>query len=252
MRLYSWNVNGLRACAKNGFFDWLGGCGGDLVGLQETKAEPGQLDASFLAPEGYRSVFASAQKKGYSGVAAYYRQEPLEVRLAGDPQFDSEGRWLELHYPSLVFITAYFPNSQEGGKRLDYKLAFCDFALQRCQELRAGGKTLALCGDYNIAHRPIDLARPKENEESPGYLPEERAWMDRFTDAGFLDSFRVFQPGPEHYSWWSYRAQARVRNVGWRIDLVCTNPEARPRLRAAGIQSQVLGSDHCPVWLELD
>ena len=245
-------MNGLRACAKNGFFDGLGGCGGDLVGLQETKAQPDQLEPAFLAPEGYRSVFASAQKKGYSGVAAYYRQEPLEVRLAGAAEFDDEGRWLELHYPNLVFITAYFPNSQEGGKRLDYKLAFCDFALQRCQELRAAGRDLALCGDYNIAHKPIDLAHPEANEDSPGYLPEERSWMERFTKAGFLDSFRLYDPRPEQYSWWSYRTRARERNVGWRIDYFCTNPEARPRLKGAGIQQQVQGSDHCPVWLELD
>lgn len=251
-RILSWNVNGIRAVAKKGFLEWLERESPDMLCLQETKASPDQLTEELLAPAGYRTYWASAQKKGYSGVAVYTREEPREVAPMGIARFDAEGRVLMLEYDDLVLITAYFPNSQDGGKRLDYKLDFCDSMQKICDDLGRQGKRLVLCGDYNVAHKPIDLARPKENEQSPGYLPEERAWMDRFVDAGYTDTFRMFTPDGGHYTWWSYFTKGRERNVGWRIDYHCVNPAAKDLVTAAAIHAGVTGSDHCPVEVVLN
>lgn len=251
-RIISWNVNGLRAIQKKGFVEWLRGSNADCVCLQEVKAEPTQLDAELLEVPGYRLEMYPAVRKGYSGVATYYRQEPLSIEKLGCGEFDQEGRVMILEYPDFSLLNCYFPNSQEAGARLDYKLAFCAAILEKCRELVLCGKNLVLCGDYNIAHKEIDLARPKENVTSPGFLPEERAWMDVFTSAGFLDTFRMFHPEPEQYTWWSYRARAREKNVGWRIDYHCVNEAFRSRVLGAGILASVTGSDHCPVTVTLD
>jgi exodeoxyribonuclease-3 len=251
-RILSWNVNGIRAVAKKGFLDWFAGESPDVLCLQETKAQPDQLDESLLEVPGYHVFWASAEKKGYSGVAVYSKREPDEVRTMGIPEFDAEGRVLEVDFPEYTLIGAYFPNSQDGGKRLDYKIRFCEAMQERCDELCGSGRSIVLCGDYNVAHKPIDLARPKENEKNPGYLPEERAWMDGFVGAGYVDTFRLFNSEGGNYTWWSYFTKGRERNVGWRIDYHCVDPGLAPRVKAADILSDVLGSDHCPVGLTLE
>lgn len=251
-RILSWNVNGIRAVAKKGFLEWFQGESPDILCLQETKAQPEQLTGDLLEPEGYHVYWASAEKKGYSGVAVYTREKPREVATMGLERFDAEGRVLQLDYPDFVLVTAYFPNSQDGGKRLDYKLDFCDSIDKICDDLTTQGRRVVLCGDYNVAHKPIDLARPKENEKNPGYLPEERAWMDSFLDSGYVDTFRQFTEDGGHYTWWSYFTKGRERNVGWRIDYHCVDKATAPLVREAKILSQVMGSDHCPVDLSLD
>ncbi|MDR0377625.1 MAG: exodeoxyribonuclease III [Spirochaetaceae bacterium] len=258
MRIVSWNVNGIRAVEKRGFVRWVRDESPDVLCIQETKASPDQLSPDLIQPvdntgKPYFSYWASAQKKGYSGTAVYSKTKPAEVAPLGIAAFDDEGRTLLADYGDFILICAYFPNSQDAGARLGYKLDFCAAMLERCNRLTAQGRHVVLCGDYNIAHTPIDLARPKENEGNAGYLPEERAWMDAFTDAGYIDTFRYFRPGEGgHYSWWSYRAGARKRNVGWRIDYLCVDAAFIRRVRSASIRPDVQGSDHCPVQIELD
>ena len=234
------------------------GEGADIVCLQETKARPQQLSPALLSINGndgnpYHVYWASAKKPGYSGVAIYTKIEPLEVRTLGIREFDDEGRALQAEFKDFTLICAYFPNSQDEGKRLGYKLEFCDAIMQLCRQYRGGGRRFVLSGDYNIAHTPIDLARPKENTKSAGFLPEERAWMDSFTGEGFVDTFRHFRPGEEgHYTWWSPRALSRERNVGWRIDYHCVPPEFLPAVVSSSIRPEVPGSDHCPVEIILN
>jgi exodeoxyribonuclease-3 len=251
-RIYSWNVNGIRACAKKGFFDVLEQSEADIFCVQETKAQPEQLSEDFTDPPGYHSYWSSAERKGYSGVAVYSREEPLSVSRMEVSRFDSEGRTLILEYPEVTLIGAYFPNSQEGGRRLDYKLDYCETMRGICDELTAAGRTVVVCGDFNIAHKPIDLANPKQNEKNAGYLPEEREWMETFTTSGYVDSFRVFNTEPGNYTWWTYRANARARNVGWRIDYHCVDQASRNRVRSSEILPEIYGSDHCPVRIEID
>lgn len=250
--IISWNVNGIRAIERKGILPWITDNGAQIVCLQETKIQEDQLTPQMKNPEGWYNYWASAEKKGYSGVAVYSREKPLGVRPMGIPKFDSEGRVLVLDYPSFTLINAYFPNSQEKGARLDYKIEFCDAMLDLAAELVSKGRDLVICGDYNIAHKAIDLANPKANEKNPGYLPEERAWMEKFTSSGFVDSFRMFNSEPGQYSWWSYRFKARENNVGWRIDYHCVNEAFRTKVLSADILSQVMGSDHCPVSITLD
>jgi exodeoxyribonuclease-3 len=256
VKIYSWNVNGIRAVEKKDFVPWLLASGADIVCLQETKARPEQLSSGLLAPAGegiaYKSFWASAKKPGYSGTAVYCKNEPDEVTFLGNSAFDDEGRVLAVRYGKLVVVSAYFPNSQEAGARLPYKLDFCGAMLEYCKSLVGEGKNVVLCGDYNIAHKPIDLAHPKANEGNPGYLPEERAWMDTFTSSGFIDTFRHFCAEPKQYTWWSYRFQAREKNVGWRIDYSCVNEALLPKVKSSSICPAVTGSDHCPIMLELE
>ncbi|MCL2128053.1 MAG: exodeoxyribonuclease III [Treponema sp.] len=257
MKILSWNVNGIRAAEKHGFSAWFAAEAPDILCLNETKAEPEQLSPELVNPaagkKAWRSYWACAKKKGYSGVAIYSAVEPLDVRFMGKPEFDDEGRVLLAEFKDFTLIAAYFPNSQDGGKRLDYKLAFCDSMLRLCNSLVKKGRHFLLCGDYNIAHTPIDLARPKENEGNAGYLPEERAWMDKFTKAGHVDTFRHFHPGETGcYSWWSYRAGARERNIGWRIDYHCVDRAFLPKVKSSAIRPEVTGSDHCPVEIVLE
>ena len=257
MRILSWNVNGIRAVEKRGFTGWLEAESPDILCIQETKAAPDQLSPELLRPRDkrgrvYRSFWASAKRKGYSGTAIYSRTEPRDVGYMDIPAFDDEGRLLRAEYADFVLLCAYFPNSQDAGARLGYKLDFCAAMLELCNSLVARGRHILLCGDYNIAHTPIDLARPKENEGNAGYLPEERAWMDAFTAAGYVDTFRHFHPGEGgHYSWWSYRGGARGRNVGWRLDYHCVDPGFMSRVKRSLIRPDVEGSDHCPVQIEL-
>lgn len=249
LKLLSWNVNGVRAAEKKGFIDLLPELDGDVIAIQETKAQPDQLSESLKNIDGYTSYWHSAERKGYSGVAIYTRIKPETVRYGlGDPEFDCEGRVLTLEFQTFYLVNIYFPNSGDKLKRLDYKLRFNEALLQFAGELRQK-KAVVLCGDYNVAHKEIDLKNPKSNEKNAGFTPEERAWMDSFVEAGFVDTFRMFNQEPDQYTWWSYRFNARAKNIGWRIDYFCVNEEARSRVQSAGILKDILGSDHCPVEL---
>ena len=252
MRLFSWNVNGIRACAERGFLRWFEAQAADVVCLQEIKARPEQLDEELRRPLGYHAVWHPARRPGYSGVALFSRRSPLAVREGiGNPEIDREGRVLVAEYRGFVLVNAYFPNSQRDHARLGFKLKFCNVMLRFLNRLRRGGKKVIVCGDFNIAHTEIDLRNPKSNQDNAGFLPEERAWLDRFTKHGYIDAFRHFCDEPEHYTWWSYRAGVRERNIGWRIDHFFVGPELRRRMRSAFHQPEVLGSDHCPIGLEL-
>lgn len=257
MKIISWNVNGIRAVEKKGFVSWLSECDADVVCIRETKANPSQLSQELLNPltkDGglYFSYFNSAKKAGYSGTAIYCKQKPDCVENMGIDAFDDEGRVTIAKFGKLAVISAYFPNSQDAGARLGYKLDFCHAMLEKCNALVAAGFNIVLNGDYNIAHKPIDLANPKSNEHNAGYLPEERAWMDEFTSAGYVDTFRHFCSEPAKYTWWSYRFHAREKNVGWRIDYQCVNPSFLPNVKSSTILSEVTGSDHCPIMIEIE
>lgn len=252
MKIASWNVNGLRSVATKGFADWLGASGLDAVCLQEIKARPEQLDESIARPPGYSSVFWPAEKPGYSGVAIFSRKAPLETWTGvGDDEADREGRFLAAEFKDFVLISAYFPNSQRDHARLPFKLRFCERATTKLESLRALGKNVMICGDFNVAHREIDLKNPKSNVKNAGFLPEERAWMGGFLDRGWVDGFRKFEEGPGHYTWWSYRPGVREKNVGWRLDYACVNAEFSDRLKSVRHAPDVKGSDHCPVIAEL-
>lgn len=256
MNLLSWNVNGIRAVERKGLLEWLYTGEWDVIGLQETKAQSDQLEKKLLERKGYKSYWSSAEKKGYSGTALFIKEDlhPVEVLTMGNPDFDSEGRTIAADFGSWVFVNCYFPNSQDAGKRLDYKIAFNKAIHKFCDEMSKGNsRPVVLCGDYNVAHQPVDLARPDDNETSPGYLPEEREWMSEFLGSGYTDSFRHLHPNAtERYSWWSYRTRARERNIGWRIDYHCINSPFADKLLAAEIHDDIEGSDHCPVSVELN
>lgn len=252
MKLYSWNVNGMRAVIQKGFWDWFHACDADVVGLQEIKAEPGQLSEEDRNPQGYQVAWnPSKKRKGYSGTAAFYRKEPLSISFGlPDETYKNEGRCILLEYPSFYFFNIYYPNGQKDDERLNFKLGYYDCFLDYAQELRRK-KPIVACGDFNTAHKPIDLKRPKENEKTSGFLPIERAWIDKFVAHGYVDTFRMFNQEPDQYSWWSYRFGSRARNTGWRIDYFFVSEELRGNVTRAWIEQDVLGSDHCPVGLEL-
>jgi len=251
LRLVSWNVNGIRAAEKKGFAAIVEDLAPDILAVQETKASAEQLSEKLLRITGYTSFWHSAEKKGYSGVALYCRKEPIEVVYGlGRREFDQEGRVLTVEYDSFFLVNCYFPNAQHGLKRLDYKLAF-DRALQEYATGLSRRKSVVICGDFNVAHKEIDLANPKSNVKNPGFTPQERAWMDEFMGAGFVDTFRMFNRKPGQYTWWSYRFNARARNIGWRIDYFCVDEGCRDRVKESVILPEIMGSDHCPILMEL-
>lgn len=250
LKMVSWNVNGLRAVEKKGFIDLTNELDADLLALQEIKALPEQLSDQLLNLPGYKAYYHSAEKKGYSGVCTYSRITPIKVIYGlGKEEFDREGRVLTLEFADFYFINTYFPNAQHGLKRMDFKLAFNDAIRSFCQQL-ARKKSVIICGDFNVAHQPIDLTNPKDNEKNPGFTNQERNWLDSFLDDGFIDTFRIFNQEAGQYSWWSYRFQARSRNIGWRIDYFCVDRKSKQRVKNASIKAEILGSDHCPVALE--
>jgi exodeoxyribonuclease-3 len=253
MKILTWNVNGLRAALNKGFLGWLGKEKPDLLCLQEIKVRPEQLPETLQKLPGYHTHYFPAKKPGYSGTAIFSREKPDEVWQGLDQaQAKDEGRVLAVRFGSLHVISAYYPNSQEGGARKEVKLSFCQAIHKKADSLIKKKQELVLCGDYNIAHTEIDLARPDANEENPGYFPWEREAMSRFLDGGYVDIFREQHPGEKgHYTWWSLRSAARERNVGWRIDYTCLSPGLRSRAGKSFIQHQVFGSDHCPVGLIL-
>lgn len=252
MIFYSWNVNGIRAAIKKGFFDWFREKNAHGVFLQEAKATAEQLPPEEREPEGYHAFWNPAKvKKGYSGVVGFVRDEPLSYHTGlPDARHQGEGRLQRFEYPDFHLFNVYFPNGQKDEERLNYKLGYYDAFLEHAQELRKE-KPIIVCGDFNTAHQEIDLARPKANEQTSGFLRIERDWLDKFTAAGYLDTFRMFEDGPDHYSWWSFRAAARERNVGWRIDYFFVSEELRDRVKRAWIEPDVFGSDHCPIALEI-
>lgn len=253
LRLVSWNVNGFRAVLGKGFQDWLETARPDVLGLQEVKAEEQQVGADRLF-DGYHCYWNAAKtKKGYSGTACYSRLEPVGVHCGlPDPRYQGEGRVIRLEFEHFHFFNIYFPNGQMSQDRLDFKMGFYNAFLDHAQELRQT-KPIVVCGDFNTAHREIDLKNAKANENTSGFLPMERAWIDRFIGHGYVDTFRLKNGDvAAAYSWWTYRFGARSRNVGWRIDYFFVSEELTSVVRDAWIEPEVMGSDHCPVGLELD
>ncbi|MCP5467687.1 MAG: exodeoxyribonuclease III [Deltaproteobacteria bacterium] len=253
MKMVTWNINGIRAVVKKGFWDWLEKESPDILCLQETKAHPSQLDESLLKPKGYKPYWSSAERKGYSGVALFVKEEPLSISEGlSAPEFDIEGRTLVAEFADFILFNGYYPNGKHDLSRVPYKLKYSDLVLEKALELqKEKKKPIILAGDFNTAHQPIDLARPKENQGNTGFLPEERAWIDKLVANGFIDIFREHEADSGHYSWWSYRAGARERNVGWRIDYFFITPELKNKVNRSYYQPEVMGSDHCPVVLEI-
>lgn len=254
MRLLSWNVNGVRAVWRKGVLqDWLKHEKADIYCLQETKAQPDQLDAELRAPLGLHTEWHWGLKKGYSGVATLSKAAPGGVERGFDiPKLDGEGRVLITKHDDITLFNIYFPNGKRDEQRLQFKLDFYESFLKVLERRRArGDENIVICGDVNTAHRDIDLARPRENRAVSGFLPRECAWIDKLLAAGFIDTFREFEPGPGHYTWWDLQSRARERNVGWRIDYFFIAQNLRRRLKSAFIQPRTTGSDHCPVGIEL-
>jgi exodeoxyribonuclease-3 len=255
MRVLSWNVNGLRACGAKGFRRWLDRSGAEIVGVQEVRARPEQLPRRLRAPAGWHTHFSSAERPGYSGVGLYARRTPdaLDTTL-GRPHFDAEGRLQLARFGRLVVANAYFPNGNgkdRDNSRVPFKLRFYRTLFERLEKLRVDGLHVLVMGDFNTAHQEIDLARPRQNQKTSGFLPRERRELSRWLAAGWVDTFRAFEPGPGHYSWWSQRQGVRTRNIGWRIDYVLASPEAMRFVRGAFIERHVLGSDHAPIGVEV-
>jgi exodeoxyribonuclease-3 len=251
-RLLSWNVNGLRAAMKKGFFAWMLREKPDILCVQETKAQEHQLLQELQDLVGYRTFFSSAERRGYSGVGLFTRSAPENVSTKmGIARFDSEGRFLRADYAQFTLLNVYFPNGKASKQRLQYKMDFYDAFLNYVQRLKPNAQSLVICGDVNTAHKEIDLARPKQNMKVSGFLPEERAWIDTFLAQGFFDTFRLFTAEGGHYTWWDYKTRARDRNIGWRIDYFFVNRAARNQVTSAFILPEIFGSDHCPIGIEL-
>jgi exodeoxyribonuclease-3 len=249
-KFISWNVNGLRAAEKKGFVDIVHELGADVVCLQEIKASPDQLPDTLKNIPGYQSFWFPAARKGYAGVGTFSKTEPVNVLYGMDiAEHDLEGRVLTLEFATFFLVNAYFPNAQPGLARLDYKLAF-NRDIHKFVDRLAEKKSVVICGDFNVAHKPIDLANPKQNEKNPGYSLPERQWMDTFLGAGYIDTFRKFNQEPGQYTWWTYRFNARAKNIGWRIDYFCVDPASEKRIKKAEILTEIFGSDHCPISLD--
>ena len=252
MKLISWNVNGVRAVVKKGFLDWLDQAQPDILCLQETKAHVDQLAAEILTDHGYHTYWHSGERRGYSGVATFCKEEPLYVQEGlGIERYDAEGRVLVTEHENFLLYNIYFPNGQKDNERLQYKLDFYDDLLPIINEQVESGNNVVVTGDWNTAHHPIDLARPKQNVNTSGFMPIEREKLDMYVENGWIDTFRLFHPEGDRYSWWTYRFGARERNVGWRIDYYFVNEGFVDNVEDADIHDEVVGSDHCPVSLEL-
>lgn len=255
MRIISWNVNGLRACARKGFATWLADCGADVVAVQEVRGHREQLPTELLELDGWHLHVASAQRKGYSGVAVFSRRPPDEVQTSlADEAIDIEGRLLLARFGALWVVNGYFPNGNGKNRdlsRIPYKLRFYRLLFDHLEAAKERGERILVMGDLNTAHQDIDLARPKQNRKTSGFRPEERDELDRWLRHGWVDTFRHFEAGPGHYSWWSQRRGVRARNIGWRIDYILASPGAMPWVTGAAIHPEVEGSDHCPISVTL-
>ncbi len=251
IKLISWNVNGLRSILKKGFLQYMKDTNADILCLQEIKARPDQVDIDW--PDGYISIWNSAKRPGYSGTMAFCRKEPLDVTMGiGEAEGDSEGRVITLEYEGFYLVNVYTPNSKRDLSRLPYRYKVWDVKFLKYLKNLEKSKPVILCGDLNVAHKEIDLANPKTNRRNAGFTDEEREGMSNTIKAGFLDTFREFNPDGGNYTWWSYMAKSRERNIGWRIDYFCISKILRPRLKEAFISSKVGGSDHCPVGIVID
>lgn len=254
MKIISWNVNGIRAIAKKGFLQWLMHESPDILCLQETKAQQNQLSDDIENIPGYTSYWESGERKGYSGVSIYTKQVPLKLKrgFGLKKEFDSEGRILICEYPKFILLNIYFPNGGRDDTRLKYKLNFYDATLKYCELLRAKGRELIVAGDFNTAHNEIDLSHPKENEDVSGFLRIERDWLDKIEKYGYIDTFRKLYPTKTNmYTWWSLRTAARGRNIGWRLDYFYLTPKLFKKVEDSIVLSNVMGSDHCPIRLDL-
>lgn len=252
-KLISWNVNGIRAAEKKGFVNWLSQTGAEMVCVQETKAQPEQLSKALLSPDGYQAAWFSAEKKGYSGVGTYSRMAPTRVTPGfNDARFDHEGRALMHEFEPFVLFNIYFPNGGRGPEWVQHKLAFYRKFLAIAQKLMKAGRSVVVCGDFNTAYAEIDLARPKENVNHSGFMPDERAALDEYFAAGFVDTFRLLHPETVKYTWWDQVTRSRERNVGWRLDYFIVSPDLKDKIVSAEIHDEVMGSDHCPVSLVLN
>lgn len=254
MKLISWNVNGLRAVHKKGKLDELFALGADIIGIQETKCTPDQLPEEVVYPKNYMSFFDSAkERKGYSGVAVYTKMKPEKVDYGlGKDEYDIEGRCLTLYFKDFAFVTCYFPNGGRDEEHFRFKLRYYEEFLRHVKRLEDECGKVVFCGDLNVAHAEIDIARPKENANSIGFLPVERSWVDRVQEAGFIDTFRALQPDVVKYSWWDMKTRSRERDIGWRIDYFFVNEEIFSQIRKADILTAIDGSDHAPVFLEVN
>lgn len=252
MKIISYNVNGLRSAISKGFTDWLAACPADIICLQEVKAHKENVDFARIEALGYSTYWFPAQKKGYSGVAIFTRRQPDYVQYGnGMMQSDAEGRVIRADFGDITLVNAYFPSGSSGELRQAYKYQWLDEFFEYIYALKQQRPNLIITGDYNICHRPIDIHNPVSNKNSSGFLPEERAWMDKWFDSGFVDTFRYFNPHPHQYSWWSFRANARANNKGWRIDYISVSKSLEERLKDAAIYPDIKHSDHCPVYAEL-
>ena len=250
MKLISWNVNGFRAILKNGFNDFVQSVNPDIICLQETKVHPSQININLNC---YHQFWNAAERRGYSGTAIFSKAEPQALTYGlGISHHDKEGRLITAEFMDYFLVNVYTPNSKRGLLRLDYRTQQWDPDFFTYIKMLEKNKPVVVCGDLNVAHKEIDLANPRQNRRNAGFTYEERASMDRVIEAGFIDTFREFEKGPGHYSWWSYIGRAREKNVGWRIDYFLISPELRPRLQNAFILPEVTGSDHCPVGIILD
>lgn len=251
-RIFCWNVNGIRSIWKKGFAEWVIKEAPDILCLQETKAQKEQLAAEILNLGDYKSYFFSAQKKGYSGVGIFTKTKPLSAKAGFEnPGFDCEGRVIEMEFEKFILYNVYFPNGGRGPERVKYKLDFYEALFNRAQAMRLQGKKIIICGDYNTAHKEIDLARPQANQRNSGFLPEERAWLDKIIEMGYVDIFREYNKEAGQYTYWDAFTRARERNAGWRIDYFFVSAEARNMVVNSTIHAHVMGSDHCPIELEL-
>jgi exodeoxyribonuclease-3 len=254
MRVITFNANGIRSAARKGFFAWLSQQDADIVCIQETRAQAHQLPPETYHPAGYHCYYHDAERKGYSGVALYARRKPDEVRIGlGWPECDTEGRWLEARFGKLSVVSLYLPSGTSGSERQTVKFDFLGRLVESLRKMRASGREFILCGDWNIAHKEIDLKNWRTNRDHSGFLPEERAWLDElFGPLGWVDAFRVVNTEPDQYTWWSNRGQAWARNVGWRIDYQVITPGLAERVRATAIYREERFSDHAPLIMDYD
>lgn len=252
-KIISYNLNGIRSAMSKGLMDWLKAADPDMLCVQEIKAEPGQLDLTLFEEAGYHHYWHPAQKKGYSGVAVFTKQKPDHVEYGcGMKQYDDEGRVIRLDYGDVSVLNVYHPSGSSGELRQAFKMQWLADFQKYINELKKERPKLIICGDYNICHQAIDIHNPKSNANSSGFLPEEREWIDTFMKTGFIDSFRYFNKEPHNYSWWSFRANSRAKNLGWRIDYHLVSSNLEPQLKRAMILPEAKHSDHCPVVLEID